>query len=170
MFFPGEEAVANLLRDYRSAPASQTIQLHADANRPKIQPAMPLPYQPGPPLSCREIRELDALAIQRLGIPGLILMENAARNVAEFVYGELAEPRGAHVVTLCGPGNNGGDGFVVARHLINTGVRVTVIRAFPGEKCAGDAATNLHILERLCAAADLDDAILDASTPDGLAA
>jgi NAD(P)H-hydrate epimerase len=90
--------------------------------------------------------------------------------VAEFVYGELAEPRGANVVILCGPGNNGGDGLVAARHLINAGVRVTVIRAFPREKYAADAATNLHILERLCAAANLNDAILDASTPDGLAA
>ncbi len=109
---------------------------------------MPLPYVPGRPLSCRQLRELDALASERLGLSGLVLMENAGRGAAEVVYAELATPAAARVAILCGPGNNGGDGFVVARHLRNAGVRVDVILAAPPEKSGGDAGVNLRVLER----------------------
>ncbi len=110
---------------------------------------MPIPYQPGEALTCGQIRELDVLAIEHVGVPGIVLMENAGRAVAEFVYSLLANPRAERVVVLCGPGNNGGDGFVVARHLANAEVDVACLLAAPRDRYKGDAATNLGILERM---------------------
>jgi hydroxyethylthiazole kinase-like uncharacterized protein yjeF len=122
--------------------------------------AMSIPYHPGEALTCQEIRELDILAIEHVGIPGIVLMENAARAVAEFVYAALLNPTRSHVLLLCGPGNNGGDGFAVARHLRNAGVKVTVVLATPRDKSKGDAALNLGIYERM------EGALLDASESD----
>ena len=110
---------------------------------------MTIPYNPGDALTCQEIRELDILAIEHVGIPGMVLMENAARAVAECIYQALLDPVSSHVLLLCGPGNNGGDGFVAARHLRNAGVKVTVILAAAREKYRGDAALNLAIYERM---------------------
>jgi len=110
---------------------------------------MSIPYESGEPLTCQEIRELDILAIEHVGIHGIVLMENAARAVAECVYRALLNPADSHVVFLCGPGNNGGDGFVAARHLKNAGVRVTVVLAAPRDKSRGDAGTNLAIYQRM---------------------
>ena len=110
---------------------------------------MAIPYPPGEALTCQEIRELDVLAIEHVGIPGIVLMENAGRGTAEFIYDTLINPDTARVLVLCGPGNNGGDGFVVARHLHNAGVNVDVALAAPPEKSQGDAGVNLRILERM---------------------
>ena len=123
---------------------------------------MAIPYVAGEPLTCQQIRELDILAIEHVGIPGLVLMENAARSVAEFVYDSLLDPQHAAVLLLCGPGNNGGDGLVVARHLRNAGVGVTVALAAAQERYTGDAAVNLRIYERL------GDPLLPAETPEGI--
>jgi NAD(P)H-hydrate epimerase len=110
---------------------------------------MTIPYKTGDALTCQEIRELDILAIEHVGIPGIVLMENAARAVAGCIYRVLLNPGDSRVLFLCGPGNNGGDGFVAARHLRNAGVRVTVVLASPREKYRGDAALNLGIYERM---------------------
>jgi len=110
---------------------------------------MNIPYDPGDALTCQEIRELDILAIEHVGIPGVVLMENAARAVAECIYQALLNPPDARVLFLCGPGNNGGDGFVAARHLRNGGVKVAVVLAAARETYRGDAALNLAIYERM---------------------
>jgi NAD(P)H-hydrate epimerase len=110
---------------------------------------MAIPYPVGEALTCRQIRELDALATNRIGIPGVVLMENAGRATAEFVYDTLVNPAAERVMILCGPGNNGGDGFVAARHLRNAGVKVDVVLAASPDKSAGDAGLNLRILERI---------------------
>ena len=125
---------------------------------------MAIPYVAGEPLTCQQIRELDILAIEHVGIPGVILMENAARGVAEFVFGLLANPAAERVLILCGPGNNGGDGLAAARHLLNAGVDVTVALAAARERVTGDAGLNLGIYERMAGA------LLDATTPAGLEA
>ena len=76
------------------------------------------------------MRAMDQHAIEALGIPGLILMENAARSVADLVEAEILRERPeARVVVCCGRGNNGGDGFAVARLLVNRGFHVSVIDA-----------------------------------------
>ncbi|HEV3436271.1 MAG TPA: NAD(P)H-hydrate epimerase, partial [Gemmata sp.] len=66
-------------------------------------------------LSRDEVRELDRRAINDFGVPGVVLMENAGRGCAELLM--RLNPERKPVVILCGPGNNGGDGFVIARHL-----------------------------------------------------
>ena len=121
---------------------------------------MAIPYKPGDPLTVQEIRELDILTIEHVGIPGIVLMENAARSAAESIHAALLDPEQAKVVVLCGPGNNGGDGFVIARHLKNAGVNVAVIMATPREKPRGDAGINLGIFERM------EGTILHATDPE----
>lgn len=110
---------------------------------------MTLPYTPPPPLDCAAIRACDARAIDELGIPGLILMENAARGAAEVIHREWSACPAGGVMILCGPGNNGGDGFAIARHLAAAGVEVCVILAESAEKSCGDAAVNLQIIRNL---------------------
>jgi len=110
---------------------------------------MGIPYQPGPALTCQQIRQLDSIAIEQIGIPGVVLMENAGRATADVIYQNLTNPKSDRVLILCGAGNNGGDGFVVARHLHNAGVAVSVALAFPPEKSRGDAEVNLRIVRRM---------------------
>jgi ADP-dependent NAD(P)H-hydrate dehydratase / NAD(P)H-hydrate epimerase len=97
-------------------------------------------------LTAAEMREVDRLTIERLGIPGLELMENAGRNVADAFRAitAAAELQPRRICVLCGKGNNGGDGFVVARHLQTAATPVRVfLFAQPGE-LRGDAAANFQ--------------------------
>lgn len=110
---------------------------------------MMMPHAAPPPLGCATIRACDARAIHELGIPGLILMENAARGAAEVIYREWRTRSAGEVIILCGPGNNGGDGFAIARQLAAAGVEVRIVLAEPAEKLRGDAAVNFEILRNL---------------------
>ena len=94
-------------------------------------------------LTREQARDLDRRAIDEFGVPGIVLMENAGRGMAELLL-----PLGIHgpVVILCGKGNNGGDGFVIARHLDNAGVRVRVLLFADPAELRGDAAVNHAIL------------------------
>jgi len=96
-----------------------------------------------------EIRAFDRYAIEALGVPGIVLMENAGRQIAEAARAMLAGRAKSRVVILAGPGNNGGDGFVVARHLAMAGIRAEVALLAPREKNVGDADTNLRVLEAM---------------------
>jgi len=102
------------------------------------------------PLRRSEARALDRIAIEELGIPGLVLMDNAARGVAAAAR-EMLDGPGKPVVVSCGPGNNGGDGFAAARHLAASGVDVRVHLAAPAEAHdpASDSGRNLAILRAL---------------------
>jgi hydroxyethylthiazole kinase-like uncharacterized protein yjeF len=73
-----------------------------------------------------EIRELDHSATELFNIPSLILMENAAIGVVNFISDLSNEKSISNVLILCGHGNNGGDGFAIARHLVNRGYNVCV--------------------------------------------
>jgi NAD(P)H-hydrate epimerase len=75
-------------------------------------------------LSRDEVRELDRRTIEEFGMPGIVLMENAGRGCAELLM--RLNPDKKQVVILCGPGNNGGDGFVIARQLLSQGWPVSV--------------------------------------------
>ena len=99
-------------------------------------------------LSREAVREVDRRAIQELGIPGVVLMENAGRAAAELVCRVRPRDASRPVVILCGRGNNGGDGLVVARHLQIAAVPVVVILLAPGQALRGDAAVNLHVVRR----------------------
>lgn len=98
-------------------------------------------------LSRTEVRELDQRAADEYGMPGIVLMENAGRGVAELLLRLNHKEQPIHI--LCGPGNNGGDGFVIARHLHNAGTDVRVwlfAEALPtGPKLTTDAAVNYGI-------------------------
>ena len=89
-----------------------------------------------PVLSRDAIRSLDGRAIREFGIPGVVLMENAGRGVAQ----RIQELEIAGVVAICcGKGNNGGDGFVIARHLHNSGHAIHLILADKFTDWTGDA-------------------------------
>ncbi len=94
-----------------------------------------------------EVRTFDTWAINTVGIPGVVLMENAGRSCAELIKEELAGVTNPKVCIFCGTGNNGGDGYVIARHLLNSGFRVVVVVCGDGEKIKGDAKKNLDVLE-----------------------
>ncbi|TET32082.1 MAG: NAD(P)H-hydrate epimerase [Planctomycetota bacterium] len=98
-----------------------------------------------------EMRELDRKAIEDYEIPGLILMENAGRGAAEVADMMIVESDlEGKVVICCGSGNNGGDGFVIARHLKNWEYEVETFLIGTAEKVkAGDAATNFGIAQRM---------------------
>jgi NAD(P)H-hydrate epimerase len=100
-------------------------------------------------MSRDEVRAVDAWAIDEIGLPGAVLMENAGRSCAEIIRDKLAGVDNPRVCLFCGTGNNGGDGYVIARHLLNAGFHVRVILCGERGKVRGDARINLDILERL---------------------
>jgi len=117
-----------------------------------------------------QLRALDRAAVEIYGIPGIVLMENAGRGVAEALVARdprvlpAAGREPLKVAVLCGKGNNAGDGFVVARHLlIRGGAPVVALLADP-RQLVGDAAVNYQILVR--AAVPRHD--LSATPPDRL--
>jgi NAD(P)H-hydrate epimerase len=122
-------------------------------------------------LSRDEVRAIDRRAIEEFGVPGVVLMENAGRGTAELL---LALGVAGPVVICCGKGNNGGDGFVIARHLDNDGVAVKVLLFARPEELTGDAAVNFGIVRRAGlpvtvhadAAPDWDAIRLDLATAD----
>ena len=77
-------------------------------------------------MSSGDIRRIDDNA-KLLGITPIQLMENAGKAVAEVIEKEIGNVKGRHIAVICGLGNNGGDGFVTARHLASKGAHVTVI-------------------------------------------
>jgi len=91
-----------------------------------------------------EMQALDRRAIEGLGIPGLCLMENAGRAVAQEALRLLPGP-GASVALLCGKGNNGGDGFVAARHLAIAGARPTCYLFGRIEELRGKGDAGVHL-------------------------
>ena len=95
-------------------------------------------------LSRAQVRELDRRAIDGYGVPGIVLMENAGRGCAELLM--RLNPERLPVVILCGPGNNGGDGFVIARHLDNAGWPVDVQVVARNNTEPGDADVFFDIL------------------------
>jgi len=90
------------------------------------------------------MRAVDARAVGQLGIPGPRLMESAGTGAARVIAREFAPIRGKRVVLLCGKGNNGGDGFVVARRLTASGARVRVLLLARRDEVKGDAAAALR--------------------------
>ena len=77
-------------------------------------------------LNSAQMRDADRRTIDEIGIPSIVLMENAGRQVVAAIEAMFADLRRASVAVLCGRGNNGGDGFVVARTLLQRGVDVSV--------------------------------------------
>jgi len=108
-------------------------------------------------LTRSQTRAADHFAINQLQIPGIVLMENAGRGCAEILIRELTSTdqstqhprRLPQILVCCGPGNNGGDGFVIARHLQIAGIPSQVILMAEPSTYSGDALINLKILEKM---------------------
>jgi NAD(P)H-hydrate epimerase len=95
-------------------------------------------------LTRRQVRELDRRAIEEYGLPGVVLMENAGRGVVELLVDLGISGR---VIICCGKGNNGGDGYVIARHLDCHRVPVELIVCAARSQIVGDAAIHLQVAE-----------------------
>ena len=100
-------------------------------------------------VTAAEMQALDSRAINELGIPGIVLMENAGRLTTEALVGHYGNPRAKTVTIFAGPGNNGGDGLVIARHLHQKGCNVRIYFLVSADKLKGDAAANLKIIKHL---------------------
>jgi ADP-dependent NAD(P)H-hydrate dehydratase / NAD(P)H-hydrate epimerase len=96
-----------------------------------------------------EMRAVDRRAVEEYGMPSLLLMENAGRAAADRAVALLRETGARTVLVLCGRGNNGGDGFVAARHLWNRGVPVRCCLFGDPEELQGDPLVNFDLLRRL---------------------
>lgn len=108
------------------------------------------------PLLTREaVRALDADAIERLGVPGIVLMENAGRGATEAIVARFGDRLG-RVVVVAGPGQNGGDGWVVCRHLRDLGHAPVGVLVGDEDRVRGDARVNLDAARAL----DLDVRVL----------
>jgi NAD(P)H-hydrate epimerase len=100
-------------------------------------------------LNAGQMREADRRTIEEIGIPSLVLMENAGRQVVAALEARFDDLDERRVAILAGRGNNGGDGFVVARTLLNRGIDVSVFVAGSLAEVKGDARVNLEVLGRL---------------------
>jgi len=96
-------------------------------------------------LNAQQMRNADAMASEKYGIPGIVLMENAARSV----YDHIIQKSYSSIVIVCGGGNNGGDGFALARLLSTYGCQVRVFCFADKTRIKGDAAVNLGILDKM---------------------
>lgn len=98
-------------------------------------------------LDAAQMRNIDRRATERFGIPSIVLMENAALAVVDAIFEHY--PDIDRAALLCGTGQNGGDGFAIARHLENRGVVPVLLIVGDRARIQGDALTNLRICERL---------------------
>ncbi len=96
-------------------------------------------------LTAAEMRAIDRTAIEELGIPGVVLMENAGLRVARAIRARFDDVARERIVVVAGKGNNGGDGFVAARHLANSGAKPEVLLLAGRDEVKGDAAVNLAV-------------------------
>jgi NAD(P)H-hydrate epimerase len=100
-------------------------------------------------LTAAQMREIDRQAIEELGLPGLVLMENAGREVANLILNELEIDPDWPVLVIAGKGNNGGDGLVAARHLVNQGATCEVLLLGRQDEVRGEALINLEIARKI---------------------
>lgn len=98
-----------------------------------------------PELTREQAREMDRIALEELKIPGILLMENAARGIAGVALRRLAARPGP-VAIVCGPGNNGGDGLAAARHLACAGAEVRIHLAMPPEAYREGSDPFVHLM------------------------
>ena len=98
-------------------------------------------------VTASQMRSIDEKTIDVAGIPGIVLMENAGRAIVQSIYSNF--PEASRIAILVGKGNNGGDGLVIARHLVMFDVSVIVFLFSPPDGFQGDAQTNLSIVQKL---------------------
>lgn len=113
------------------------------------------------------MKAIDEKAIKEYGIPSLVLMENAGVRTVEVIEELLGDVQGKNIVVIVGKGNNGGDGLVIARHLLNAGALVYTFIMGRAEELSPDNLTNLNIIKKMTSSyhslyeeADLDNLML----------
>lgn len=99
-----------------------------------------------PIYSTKQIRKLDDYAINNLGLPGIVLMENASREIFQYI---TAHFKFNAFGVICGNGNNGGDGFAAARHFVNAGYKVVVVYLGPINNMSNDCRMNFTVLKKM---------------------
>lgn len=100
-------------------------------------------------VTAAEMQKMDHETIESFGIPGIVLMENAGRGATRFFLESFKDACDQKVAVIAGRGNNGGDGFVMARYLYQKRIRVSVYLLSQRDAIGGDAAANLRLLEPL---------------------
>ena len=100
-------------------------------------------------VTASEIQQMDRQTIESFGIPGRVLMENAGLGATRVLFDQFHDIINKNVGVLAGRGNNGGDGFVIARYLAQKGTAVTVYLLAESVGVKGDAAANLKLLASL---------------------
>ncbi len=100
-------------------------------------------------LTAARMRELDRQAIEDIGVPGVVLMENAGRGAVDSLCRRWSQLFPGPILILAGKGNNGGDGYVMARHLMNRGWQVRVVILTGADTITGDALINLKVLQQM---------------------
>ncbi len=100
-------------------------------------------------VTSKEMQRMDHRTIESFGIPGRVLMENAGRGATAFFLETIYRFHNGPVGVMAGRGNNGGDGFVMARYLHQKGIAVTVYLLSQRDRLTGDAAANLHLLDAM---------------------
>jgi hydroxyethylthiazole kinase-like uncharacterized protein yjeF len=120
-------------------------------------------------LTAAQMQRIDRLTTERYGIPSLTLMENAGRGVVEFLVERFAPLESQRIAVLCGPGNNGGDGFVVARLLGERGLQPRVLILAAPQTLKGDAAQSFERLGPRVPAVVVENAALWQRLKPGLA-
>lgn len=140
----GRKEVSTRVRR-KAVPAEETI---PDRLTPPTSPEVQRGYRSVYVLSRSALRQIDRLAVEHFGLPTLVLMENAAAQLAGAVL-DVIDPANPWAMIVCGKGNNGGDGLALARHLHNAGVRVGVLLAAPIDEYEGDPAIHLGVARRM---------------------
>ena len=97
-------------------------------------------------VTANEMQKIDRSTIESFGLPGRILMENAGRGATQFFLEQFNGAENKKIGVIAGRGNNGGDGFVIARYLAQKKISVTVYLLSEHQKVSGDAAANLKLL------------------------
>jgi len=124
-------------------------------------------------VTARTMQDLDRYTIETLGIPGIVLMEVAGRACADHTAEILTEVELDTALVMCGPGNNGGDGFVVARHLSDWGFDVIVALFCKPDSIKGDALINFNAMKRFPVAVidvegELSEDVFDEAARNGV--
>jgi len=117
-------------------------------------------------LSRAQVREIDRRSIEQFHIPGIVLMENAARAVVKVALDMLQGVGNPSALIVGGGGNNGGDGLAVARHLHNRGARVELLLAVDPERYTGDARINWDIVHSMAIACSRIEPVSTGNKPD----
>lgn len=102
-----------------------------------------------PLYSTKQIRMVDDFAINKMGIPGVVLMENASLEIFQKIYERIQHLESPRIGFVCGKGNNGGDGFAAARHFSNAGYEVVVVYLGDEREMSEDCRFNFQVLKKL---------------------